>query len=203
MELVVVSILLVLVVALIGAIVSLNKRRYYFLLLACPLVLATSIAGYKVYERSFHLSFVPDALGVSSITYTKEESWSFGPGGNEAGITLYRLPDSTAEQIEKLGIGYFLNLPPNYNQQSRRWRGLYKSWSATPIREDRRWRRSEGELQVYDYVCRYGFCISIDRDVLTQVTGIINSEGSYYAYGRVGAIVVSPSNRLVVYLYNG
>jgi hypothetical protein len=38
---------------------------------------------------------------------------------------------------------------------------------------------------------------------LRQVTDIINSEGSYYAYGRIGLIVISPREKIVLYVYNG
>ena len=59
-------------------------RSYFFFLF---LTLITSlIVALKIYERNFKLSVVPDALQVGSIAYSKEESWGFGPGGNEAGI---------------------------------------------------------------------------------------------------------------------
>lgn len=47
------------------------------------------------------------------------------------------------------------------------------------------------------------FCINIDEEVVRQATDIVNSEGNYYAYGRIGLIVVSPSNKIIIYMYNG
>ena len=60
-----------------------------------------------------------------------------------------------------------------------------------------------GGLDIYDYICAYGFCIEIDEAVRTQAMEIVNSKGNYYAYGRIGLIVVSPSKKLVLYMYNG
>ncbi|MDR2081113.1 MAG: hypothetical protein LBP54_04420 [Campylobacteraceae bacterium] len=168
---------------------------HYFLLLLVALV-AVPCAVFKSYERNFMLSVIPDALHVNSVSYSKEESWGFGPGGNEAGIRVYPLPQHIADKISQQGIEFFNTLPPNQNQKSRGWRGKYSKWSQTPIKAD-------GKMDIYDYICRYGFCIEIDGSVVEQATEIVNSEGNYYAYGRVGLIVVSPSKKLVLYMYNG
>lgn len=177
---------------------------FYFLLFIVALV-GVPIAGFNSYERSFMLSVVPDALQVTSISYSKEESWGFGPGGNEAGIRIYPLQSQIADVISQRGIEFFDNLPPNHDQRSRKWRGVYRKWSQTPISENDRWKPKEdtGNLDIYDYICAYGFCIDIDDEVVKQTTEIINSRGSYYAYGRTGLIVVSPSRKLVLFMYNG
>jgi hypothetical protein len=47
------------------------------------------------------------------------------------------------------------------------------------------------------------FCIEIDDAIVGQATDIINSEGNYFADGRIGLIVVSPTKNLVLYMYNG
>ncbi|WP_153811679.1 hypothetical protein [Pseudomonas ovata] len=46
-------------------------------------------------------------------------------------------------------------------------------------------------------------CTDVDPSVISEVDAIINAPGSYYAFGRIGVIIVSPSKRLVVYLFNG
>lgn len=204
MYIILITILLTLIAIIAGIVFAYKKlsRVYFFLILS--MLIASPIAAFKIYERGFKLSVVPDALQVSSISYSEEESWGFGPGGNEAGIRVYPLSEKIANQITKRGIEFFNNLPANKNQQERRWRGQYGSWNETPIKEDRYWKQKEGEdLEIYDYICRYGFCIKIDDTVVGQVTDIINSEGNYYAYGRIGLIVVSPSKKLVIYMYNG
>ncbi len=176
----------------------------YFLLLLFTLI-AGPFSAFKNYERSLMLSIVPDALHVTSISYSEEESWGFGPGGNEAGIRFYPLPSQIADEISQRGIEFFNNLPPNQNQQSRGWHGRYEKWSQTPISENDIWKpkKETGSLDIYDYICAYGFCINIDHDVMKQATEIVNSTGNYYAYGRIGLIVVSPSKKLVLYMYNG
>ena len=197
---------LLITIAIIVGLVYAHKKipRSYFLLLIFTLI-AGPFAAFKVYERNFMLSVVPDALYVNSISYSEEESWGFGPGGNEAGIRIYPLSEQIANEISQRGIEFFNNLPPNQNQQDRKWRGRYETWSQTPISAHKYW-KPKGEtksLDIYDYICAYGYCISINPTVVKEANKIVNSEGSYYAYGRIGLIVVSPSKRLVLYMYNG
>ena len=58
-------------------------------------------------------------------------------------------------------------------------------------------------LNVTDYICAYGFCIDIPSDRLRQANEIVSKPGSFYARGRIGVIVVSPAQKLVLYFYNG
>lgn len=155
--------------------------------------------------NEYRLSLVPDALQVTSIVYVMEESWGFGPGGNETGILVYRLPAATAA-LAGTGLGFFENMPGNSATAGRRWRGSYSDWKETPIAADERhWPvdSRQQSLSSLDYLCRYGFCIEVAAALIRDVDSLINSPGSYYAYGRIGLIVVSPEKRLVVYLYNG
>ena len=199
-----VTLLLALMAIIAGTIFAHKKLRRVHFFLILSVLIASPIVTFKVYERDFKLSVVPDALQVNSISYSEEESWGFGPGGNEAGIRVYPLPEEVANQITRRGIEFFNNLPANENQRKRRWRGRYGSWNVTPVKEDFYWKqKEEGGLDIYDYICRYGFCIEIDGAVVGQATDIINNEGNYYAYGRVGLIVVSPTKKLVLYMYNG
>ena len=147
---------------------------------------------------------VPQALGVRTVSYQLEESWGFGPGGNEAGIRFYPLSEDIATAIGKGGVKYLDQLPPNADQERRRWRGHYEQWSETPIRGEH-WQinAATGLLNVTDYICAYGFCIDIPPERLKQANDIVSKPGSYYAHGRIGIIVVSPEQRLVLYFYNG
>ncbi|MFC4258556.1 hypothetical protein ACFOZ5_05835 [Marinobacter lacisalsi] len=195
----------VLVAVISGLFLAYDKLSRPFFILMLVGILLCLVLAFKSYERSFMLSFVPDALGVSSVSYSQEESWGFGPGGNEAGIRVYVLPDHISEDIARHGIDFFDNMRPNERQTNRGWRGRYRQWQTTPLAESALWKknRETGRFVIYDYVCRYGFCIDIDQDVIDQATEIVNSKGSYYAYGRIGMIVVSPENNMVLYLYNG
>ena len=165
----------------------------------------TPYLAYKLYERNFQLDVIPDALGVISVSYSKEESWGFGPGGNEAGIRVYPLPENVSLTINARGIEFFKDMPKNKAQQQMEWRGVYSNWKETPIKPDRKWgeNKTSGSLNVYDYVCAYGFCIDIKSAIVKDANSAINNPGSYYAYGRIGLIVVSPKKNLVMYFYNG
>ncbi len=185
------------------AFVSSKLRPTHFLLLLAVL-LAAPVAAWKYYERGFMLQAVPDALHVRSVLYTLEESWGFGPGGNEAGIRFYPLSAEIASRVQSSGVKYLNHLPPNKDQASRDWRGRYEDWHETPIQGDY-WKidASTGLLNVIDYICAYGFCIDIPPDRLRQANEIVSKPGSFYARGRIGTIVVSPKQKLVLYFYNG
>jgi hypothetical protein len=174
-----------------------------FLVLVAALVLVPA-GMWKFYERLFILEVVPQALGVQNVSYRLEESWGFGPGGNEAGIRFYSLPEDIALAVGSGGIKYLDRLPPNSDQARRGWRGRYEQWSETPIRGDH-WKLNPatGLLDVTDYICVYGFCIDIPPERLAQANEIVSKSGSFYARGRIGIIVVSPEQRLVLYFYNG
>lgn len=190
--------------AITGATNFIFKLPRIYILLSLLVLISGPIMAVLIYVQNFKLSFVPDALRVNTISYSKEESWGLGPGGNEAGIRIYPLPEEIAEIIKTRGMEFFKNLPENKNQRKRKWRGRYGVWHETPISENRYWKRNNGDiLDIYDYICRYGFCIQIDKSVLDQAAEIINTKGNYYAYGRIGLIVVSPTKKVVIYMYNG
>lgn len=193
------------VAALIYAYKKLSRSNFLLLLLVMLLLVAAPFAAFKIYERNFLLSFIPDALGVHSISYREEESWGFGPGGNEAGIRVYPLSKEIASQITDHGIAFLHNMPPNQHQRNRRWQGDFSNWSETPIKPGHHWMPNEKTktFNIYDYICAYGFCIDIKPEIVEEANWIINSPGSYYAYGRIGVIIVSSERKMILYLYNG
>lgn len=131
----IIALLLTPIAIIAGGVYAYRKLPGYLFLLLVILAMAMPIAVFTNYERRFMLSFAPDALEVHSIGYREEESWGrFGPGGNEAGIRVYPLPDKIARQVSEQGLEFLDNLPPNQDQGSRRWRGYYGEWSETPIK---------------------------------------------------------------------
>ena len=180
-------------------------RQFLVRLLSVLLMVSLGIVlAWKLVMRSHHLSFVPDALGVDDIDYVEEQSWGIPllglPGDNETGIIVYELPGDAAETLAKEGLHYLQNLPANPRSRGRDWRGSYNRWQTTPFDDAARVRMT----WAYTDIPRdCGFCIRIDPGVWAEVKRIVSAPGSYYAFGRIGVIVVSPRQRKVVYMYNG
>jgi len=162
-----------------------------FLLVGAPI----GLIGW--FQRSFSLSVVPDALQVTSIAYAKEESWGFGPGGNETGVRVYPLKDAVADEILAQDMRFFLDMPANGDQHKRGSRGLYTDWSATPVRNE------AIPFDLNEYLDEYGFAIDVDPAIVADVNRILNAPGSYYAGSRSKMLIVSPRDRKVIFLYHG
>jgi hypothetical protein len=191
----------VLIAGIVYAFKKLTRKKFFILLLV---IFSSPYILFKIYERNYMLSSVPDALEVNSISYKMEESWGIGPGANEAGIRVYPLSEAIAKEIEQNGIKFFDTMPPNKNQKINDWHGRFENWAETPITESHHWAPKENPsvFNIYEYVCKYGH-IDIKPEIMEQANSIVNGKGSYYAYGRLGLIVVSPKNRIVLYMYNG
>lgn len=116
---IIISILIIPIAVVVGLFYTYRKLPHSYFLLLLFAFIAGPFAVFKIYENGFMLSVVPDALQVNSISYSEEESWGFGPGGNEAGIRIYPLSKQIADEISQRGIEFFNNMPPNQNQQSR------------------------------------------------------------------------------------
>ena len=181
-----------------------TAHRKWYLCASLAITLAM-VFMWRQFEQRHALSVVPDGLHVTSMSYAAEESWGFGPGGNETGIRVYPLSAQVARAVGEDGLAYFASMPPNRGRDSRAWEGVYSSWHATPIGSS----ASEGAdaqgspISLEAYHDQYGFSIQVDPVVSAQVNRIIQSPGSFYARGRIGILVVSPKDRLVVYMYNG
>lgn len=164
-----------------------------------------SFYGFEEWKYKQLLDAVPYSLQVEKVTYSKEESWGFGPGGNETGIRLFELPNEISQKINAAGLKFFSENTKQNNLDNRGQRASYSNWAVTPIKSDVHWKpdKKSGLFRVMDYFCTYGFCIDIEPEVEKQVNEIVNTPGCYYSYGRIGLIVVCPGRNLVAYLYNG
>lgn len=165
---------------------------------------------FKSWEEQWHLRVIPYGLGVSKIFYVSEESWGFGPGGNESGIYIFELSSSVAQAIEKDGINYFSKLPKKPRKQGE-WRGHYEQWSTTPVSFNQSWSGPESNSEVHvnfvpriaTYLNRYGFGIPIDPAIEREIDEAISKPGSFLAYGRSGVLIVIPRAKRIVYAYHG
>lgn len=187
-----------------GLVLVYRKLSVWAFLLLIGLLTLAPVVAYKAYERQHNLNHVPDGLGVSTISYELQESWGFGPGGNEAGILVYPLSEEVSRQVEQGGVKFLQTMPPNQDQADRRWQGAYETWLETPaVTPQWKLNAKTGRLDVMDYICAYGFCIDVEPGIVNEANEIVNSAGSYYAQGRIGIIVVSPKKKKVLYFYNG
>ena len=180
------------------------------LLVLIALTMMLGAAWYILAVRAHHLRFVPPALEVQRALYVAEESWGWGPGGNETGIIVYVMPEAAREKIEAGGIPWLNGLPG----RGQDWRSVYRDWRATPF--DVAAAKLEGRLGdemthglcgmgdgVAAYMFRYGFCIPFDSEVEALADRALTEPGNFYAYGRIGMLILIPSERRIVYAYNG
>ncbi len=165
----------------------------------------------KSWERQDKLSHVPTELIVSEILYSNEELYGLGPGGNETGIIVYKIPNDTVKEIELLGIDYFTRLLPNSGSRYEQ-RGQYSEWQETPISSDPDWKDKVqtqtpdsvvSPPKLADYLDRYGWEIKIEPEIEQEINEAVSSPGSYFAYSRAGMLIVIPSIEKAVYVYSG
>lgn len=159
---------------------------------------------YKSWEERRYLDIVPYGLNVSKVIYVNEESWGIGPGGNETGNIFYELPDQVANEIQKLGAAKFYKDTGGFSD--------FRNWAQTPILLTDAWqdsgsgREPEQNIQftkIANYLERWGFSVSIDPKIESEIDYAIRKPGSYYAYDRNGIIIVIPNYKKVVYAYAG
>jgi hypothetical protein len=172
--------------------------------------LAVPYAWYRFALHQHRIALVPADLHVSTILYAVEESWGFGPGGNEVGLIVYDLPAATAQALRAGGISYFGRADNKALRHDRQ--RSFAVWSATPMVMDRRWQGMAPQVHppppyspIVAYLGQYGFGyeVVIDARVRRMVDEIVTTPGGFYAYGRIGLVIVAPAKRKVIYAYAG
>jgi hypothetical protein len=179
--------------------VQVKKRRRRVGCLPVVLILIVApIIAWKVLEHRFRLWLIPEDLGVWWISYAEQESWGFGPGGNETSVIIYALPEEAARATSASGAAY-LNQLDSAARPPRDRHNMFGEWKPTPVLEGELGKRAN----LAGYLNRYGFGIRINRGIETYINSVISSPGSFYAYGRIGVAIVDPSERKVVFLHSG
>lgn len=168
-----------------------------FAMIAIPYLL------FKFEVWRHYVSQVPADLKVFSIVYMAYETWGFGgPGDNETGLILYKMPSETANALRLEGKGFLLD-PANIALR----KGLQRSfveWHETPATAHEELPNLPGQsFAIAEYLNRRGFGIEIDPDIEESVDRIMSSPGSYYSFGRVGLVIVAPSEHRVIFTYAG
>lgn len=146
-------------------------------------------------------------MDVSNVLYASEQSWGFGPGGNETGLLVFEMPASVAAELKYRGLDYLEKLPRNSRQG---WQGKYSEWHETPLMVDDGWGSTSHERRKYwtspgigDYLNKYGFPVPLEAEWEHLANRALFTPGSYYAYGRIGLIIIVPNELRVIYAYNG
>lgn len=180
------------------------------------LLIVTCIAAllwlaWKGLTYHHHLRFVPEEMNVRSIVYVAEESWGFGPGGNETGIIVFEMPTQVRRQLFGRDGLLWLNALP-----SPSWRGWYArfgGWHTTPPPENPLWYKPEvcppGSMDkaqcrgIAAFMGRWGFPVPIDHEIEAMVNEALFTPGAYYAFGRTGVLILIPKQARVVFAYSG
>lgn len=179
-------------------------------LVVVVVIVAALWIAWEVYSYRAEMARIPQNLSIEYTVYENEEAWGFGPGGNETGLTLYRLNGEDAARLLKLAHG------PSESELIRAVMGRrpdrrdYGTWRPTPIdpsAEDFLWDREHikgNPARIADFLGHYGFTIEVDPKIAAGVDRIINAPGAYYAPGRGGTlIIVAPREKLVIFAYAG
>lgn len=188
---------------------------YFLSLFVLLLVGAVALRGIAISvtrppDLSYAVGCTPAGLGIQDVLYVKEEisgSIYFPlPGDNEGVIYVYRLPADEAEKIKQYGIAYLDKLPKFMQNKCG---DVYYEWRETPIVPDaRNWIDTSAPVHGNEqspislYLNKY-VSIEIDKDVESIVNSIINEKGNFYAYGRIGVIIISPSHERVIFAFAG
>jgi hypothetical protein len=171
------------------------------LLALAPVALAAWT--YASTKHEFLLGFVPPAFNVDRVVYEKEERWGLPllalPGDNETGLRVYELPEATATQIRRGGTSWLDRVGENTPSGLDRY-AVYTDWHPTPVGAGARG-RSTATYVGTGGDC--GFCIEVDPAIWSEVTAMMDSPGGYYALGRSGLIIVSPTRRRAVFMFRG
>ena len=161
----------------------------------------------KAWQRSHQLSHVPDTFNIFQVTYSQEKLYGLGPGGNETGLIVYKLPEDIAVEINQQGIDYLKEIMSKSGNTPGGKYG-YGKWEETPLCFPKPDPKVDGEDCIPNlsrYLNRYGFGIIIKSEIKQQINEAISKKGSYFSYrhrGR-GLLIVIPSKKRLVYAYSG
>ncbi len=162
-------------------------------------ILLTSV-GCDLAERTHALRALPPTVGGVEVIFGRNETYGWGPGGNETGFNVILLSVGGAESVAKGGV-------PWLNAQ----RGGRPEWNQTPVPRDTFWLgrpdHANGAFPnptVLAILDRYGFGFDLPPDHQTALDAALNAPGSFYAFGRGGlVVVVVPDTRRAYVFYAG
>ncbi|MDQ8029620.1 MAG: hypothetical protein REJ23_12915 [Brevundimonas sp.] len=187
-----------------------TRRKVWIALLVCGLA---TFAAVGLLEYRWRQSLLPLGVRAPVITYAKETTWGWGPGGNETGVIVYRMDRTSAERVRAGGIAWLegeASRPTGPLQRpaaDRRLRRTYSDWRTTPL--EALW-SGHGEHScgrepgLGAYVDYDDFRCRVDPEVIARANRVLQTPGAFVARGQAGRIViVAPAERLVIIAYNG
>lgn len=153
-------------------------------------------------ERLYALRALPPAVGAEAVDYARNETYGFGPGGNETGFNVIRLSDDGADRVATGGLAW-LNAQPGGR--------ITSDWQPTPVPSDDFWMgRTDSAAGRYPtptvqaVLDRYGFGFDVPEVHQTALDAALNAPGSLYAFGPGGLVaVVVPATRRAYVFYAG
>jgi hypothetical protein len=165
-------------------------------LAAAVVLLALAGAGWLGWQevlRRHHLALLPPGLGVTERLAAFEVAYGWGPGGQESGLIVYRMPDALAAALAAGGA-------PSED-------GL--DWQATPFMAEG---PSDGALgpcegdacaAIERFLWRYGHGVDLPRDVEEMVDRALIAPGNRVGVTRSGLVLLILGEKRVVYAYAG
>ncbi len=190
-------------------------KRIFLGLMALILV---GIISWKVGERRYLIGFLPPAFGGVTLEGTTSFVAGFGPGGHDATLAFFRLPDEVASSILIEGIGWLQSAETSVEKSRAK---QAEEWSATPLDGTAfAWaNESNCQIELSDwwtashtghscpgiaaYLRGYGFLDRLKVSKTEAVDQILFGGGAYISKRRVGYLIVAPEQGLVVFAYAG
>jgi hypothetical protein len=147
-------------------------------------IVVVAIMWFKSSEKSRHLRMVPAGLAASGVIYAREESWGFGPGGNETGVIMFGLLPNVASNIQQ--------------QDAIRWK-------STPVLVEGSDDYTNATLSydINQYLNRYGSGLLIDEEVTRIINDALSSRGNFVDDNGRRLIIIMPRAAKLVIAYRG
>jgi hypothetical protein len=162
--------------------------------LLLALVVIPWIAWTEVIRRH-HLAFLPPELGVTSRMAAYEVAWGWGPGANESGLIIYRMPEALAAALEDGRVPATGGEP----------------WMPTPFapggpsdpNDAKGGCEGDACAQIEQFLGPYGIFLKLPQDVEEMVDQALTQPGSWVRSARFGVVLLIPGEKRVVYAYAG
>ncbi|MFB0491271.1 hypothetical protein ABIE45_003857 [Methylobacterium sp. OAE515] len=174
-------------------------------------LIATFICGiyyaYSAFQYRMTVSILPIYVQVENVVYNESELSGLGPGGNEAGIVVYRLSPKFTSRLKSLGIAYLNNQP---QRQDSSGRGLPKYyWSVTPggfcypLELVRNNPIGGCRVDALKFAGAYLPDFLPDSEAVHLANEAMNGSNNFYTYTGSMFVIVDAEKGLAIAVYNG